>query len=189
MHYIEEIKKYIPVNDQETTDKEMILEYIEAYKHNVLLRENRIAHMTASAIILNKAKTKMLMIHHNIYNTWTWVGGHADGEEDMLKLAIKEAQEETGIQHFEVHGDIATIDILLVEGHIKRGKYVAPHLHLNVAYVLIADEEHGLVLNEDETSGVKWVSLNEMAGHSGEPPIIYVYNKMLRTAGIVVNNS
>lgn len=184
MNYIDEILKYQPINEQEETDKDIILKYIKDYPHNILLRDNQVAHMTSSAIILNKDHTKMLMIHHNIYKTWTWVGGHADGESDMLKLAIKEAQEETGIKDFDVATDIATIDILLVDSHIKKGKYVAPHLHLNVAYVLEAHEDHDLVLNEDETSGLKWVPIEEIDTYSGELSIIYVYHKMLKKVGI-----
>ncbi len=184
MNYIDEILKYKPINEQEETDKDIILKYIEDYPHNILLRDNQVAHMTSSAIILNKDHTKMLMIHHNIYKTWTWVGGHADGESDMLKLAVKEAQEETGIKDFDVATDIATIDILLVDSHIKKGKYVAPHLHLNVAYVLEAHDDHDLVLNEDETSGLKWVPIEEIDTYSGEPSIIYVYHKMLKKVGI-----
>ncbi len=183
MNYIEEIRNYEPINEQESTDKEIILKYIEDYSHNILLRENQVAHMTSSAIILNKDHTKMLMIHHNIYKTWTWVGGHADGEDDMLKLALKEAEEETGIKQFDVITDIATIDILLVDSHIKKGKYVAPHLHLNVAYVFEAYENHDLVLNKDETSGLKWIPLEEIENYSGEPSIIYVYHKMLEKVG------
>jgi len=187
MNYIDEIKAYQPMNEQEIMDKKVILDYIESFPDNVLLRDNRIAHMTASGLIINKEHTKMLMIHHNIYNTWTWVGGHADGEADMLKLALKEAQEETGLEKFQTLGNIHTIDVLLVEGHIKHGKYVNPHLHLNVAYVFEADEEENLVLNVEETSGLKWVAIENIRESSGEEAIIYVYSKMLKSAGIITS--
>ena len=49
--------------------------------------------MTSSGLIFNKNLDKILMVHHNIYNTWSWTGGHADGEDDLLKVAIKEAKE------------------------------------------------------------------------------------------------
>jgi len=184
MNYITEIKKYKPVNEQEQTDKEVILDYINSFPDNVLLRDNKIAHMTSSGIIVNKEHTKMLMIHHNIYNTWTWIGGHADGEEDMLKLTLKEAREETGLEEFKALGGIKTIDVIPVPAHIKHGKFVSPHLHLNVAYVLEANEEHRLVVNEDETSGIKWVSMDKVPKYSGEDEIIYVYKKILKNAGI-----
>ena len=188
MYFVEEIENYEPVNEQEEVDQAIILQYAKDHPDTILLRENRVAHITSSAVILNKERSKMLMIHHNIYNTWTWVGGHADGEGDMLKLALKEAREETGLTEFLVLDGIAAVDILLVQGHIKKEKYVAPHLHLNVAYVLIADEEHPLELNEDETTGLKWVPVDDIAGHSGEEAIIYVYYKMLKKAGVFIEN-
>lgn len=184
MNYIEEIRQYKPINEQENVDKEVILDYAESFSHNILLRENRLAHMTASAVIVNKEHTKMLMIHHNIYNTWTWVGGHADGEVDMLKLALKEATEETGVKEFKVLGNAGAVDILLVNSHIKKGKYICPHLHLNVSYVFEANENHGLIVNEEETSGLKWVSIDEVPSYSNEKEIYYVYGKLFDHANI-----
>lgn len=184
MNYINEIKAYKPINEQEIEDKKVMLDYIKSFPNNVLLRDNKIAHMTSSSVIINKEHTKMLMIHHNIYNTWTWTGGHCDGEEDLLKLALREANEETGIKSCQPLGGIGSIDILVVQSHIKRGKYVNAHLHLNVAYVFEADEKEALILNEDETSGLKWVALRDVSHHSGEAEIIYVYDKLFKSVGI-----
>lgn len=184
MNYIEEIKQYKPINEQEMEDKEVILDYIKSFPDNVLLRNNKIAHMTSSGVIINKEHTKMLMIHHNIYKTWTWTGGHMDGEEDLLKLALREANEETGLNSCKPLGGIGSIDVLIVHSHIKKGKYVNAHLHLNVAYVFEADNSETLILNEDETSGLKWVPINEVRTHSGEEEIIYVYEKLFKSVGI-----
>lgn len=184
MNYVEEIRKYEPVNVQEVEDKDVILGYIDSFPENVLLRDNKIAHLTSSGVIVNRERTKMLMIHHNIYNTWTWTGGHCDGEEDLLKLALREANEETGLHSCVPLGGIGSIDILIVQSHIKRGKYVNAHLHLNVAYVFEADEHEALILNEDETSGLKWVPIEEVRQHSGEEEIIYVYDKLFKSVGI-----
>ena len=186
MNYMEEIKLYKPVNEQEVEDKQVILDYIKSFPDNVLLRDNKIAHMTSSGVIINKEHTKMLMIYHNIYNTWTWTGGHCDGEEDLLKLALREANEETGIKSCVPLSGIGSIDILVVQSHTKRDKYVNAHLHLNVAYVFEADENEILILNEDETSGLKWVPLEEVRVHSGEEEIIYVYDKLFQNVGIKI---
>ncbi len=140
MNYIAEIDRYVPINEQETKDKEIILNYIRN-NEDVLTRDNEVAHITSSGFIVNKTRDKVLMIHHNIYNSWGWTGGHADGDSNLLHVAIKEAKEETGIKHVvPVTNDICCIDILPVIAHIKRGKYVASHLHLSVAYILEANE-------------------------------------------------
>ena len=132
MKYIQDIKNYIPVNEQESKDKEIIVDFINK-NEDVLTRKNEVAHLTSSGFIVNKNRDKVLMIHHNIYNSWGWTGGHADGDSDLLEVAIKEAKEETGIRNVRpIIDDICCIDILTVKGHIKKGKYVAPHLHLSV---------------------------------------------------------
>jgi len=183
MNYIEEIKNYKPINEQEANDKKIILNYIDKFYDNILTRDNEIAHITSSGLILNKSLDKMLMIYHNIYNTWSWTGGHADGDNDMLKVAIKEAKEETGVTKVSPLTDkIASIDIIPVYGHIKKGKYVSSHLHLNVSYILIVDEKEKLILNKNETSDVDWIKIYDLNSYSNEPYLIEIYNKIINNA-------
>ena len=182
MNYIEEIEKYVPINEQEIKDKEIILNYINNNK-DVLTRDNEVAHITSSGFIVNKTRDKVLMIHHNIYNSWGWTGGHADGDSNLLHVAIKEAKEETGIKHVvPVTNDICCIDILPVIAHIKRGKYVASHLHLSVAYILEANESEELVIKEDENSGVKWIDIKDINTCIDEEQMRSVYKKLVDKA-------
>ena len=163
-----QIEAYQPFNEQEERDKELILEYM-AENPNIFLRESRLAHMTASAWIVNKERTKILMAYHNIYNSWSWLGGHADGETDLLKVALREAREESGLRNVRpVSEDIYSLESLTVDGHIKKGKYVSSHLHLNVTYLLEADEEDSLSVKPDENSGVAWFGLEEAIEASTE---------------------
>ena len=179
MKYIQDIKNYIPVNEQESKDKEIIIDFINK-NEDVLTRENEVAHLTSSGFIVNKNRDKVLMIHHNIYNSWGWTGGHADGDSDLLEVAIKEAKEETGITNVRpIIDDICCIDILTVKGHIKKGKYVAPHLHLSVAYVLEADEAEEVKVKEDENSGVKWVDIDRVLELTDEEHMKDVYSKLI----------
>ncbi|WP_430886487.1 NUDIX hydrolase [Fusibacter sp. JL216-2] len=183
MSYYQEIKSFTPANEQEANDKRVILNYIDHFKSNILTRENEIAHMTSSGLILNKSLDKILMIHHNIYQTWAWTGGHADGESDMLKTALKEAKEETGLKDIvPFRRKLASIDILPVYGHMKRGRYVSAHLHLNTSYALIASETEVPVVNVEETSGVQWVPVNDLSSFSNEPYLIDVYMKIVQWA-------
>ena len=177
MNWIEDIKNYKPYNEQEAKDKDLILKCINLHD-DILTRENTIAHITSSGYIVNKSRTKVLMIYHNIYKSWAWTGGHADGDSDLLHVAIK-AKEETGLKNVTpVMTNILGLDVLNVNGHIKKGKYVSSHLHLSVAYLLEANEEDKLIVNEEETSGVKWLPINELDIHCNEPYIINtVYSK------------
>lgn len=179
MEWVKQIERYNPINEQEKKDKEIILDFINK-NDNVLFRDNEIAHITSSGFIVNKSRNKTLMIHHNIYNSWGWTGGHADGNSDLIKVAIKEAQEETGIKHVKpIIDDICSIDILPVNAHIKRGKYVASHLHLSVAYLLEADENEKLVVKVDENSDVKWIDIDKIFEVINEEHMKDIYKKLI----------
>jgi len=127
------------------------------------VRTNELVHITASAWIVNHDRTKVLMAYHNIMQTWAWLGGHADGETDLLKVALKEAREESGVKNIRpVSETLYSVEMLTVNGHVKRGKYVNSHIHLNATYLLEADENDKLFVKEDENSGVRWIPIGEV---------------------------
>ena len=173
------IENYTPCNEQEIADKEMVLEYMDTFS-DTLTRENKVCHFTSSSWIVNKERTKVLMIYHNIYDSWAWTGGHADGDADMLHVALKEAEEETGLKNIKVlnDGNLASLEILTVDGHVKRGKYVSSHLHLNCSFILEADDEEVLQIKEDENSGVKWVDIEESVRLTNENKMKPIYVKL-----------
>ena len=169
MYLKESIEKFCPYNEQEEVDRKIMLKYINDFD-NILTRQNEYAHFTSSAFVLNKERTKILMIYHNIYNSWAWTGGHSDGDSDLLNVAIKEAKEETGIENVRpISRNIYSIEIINVNGHEKKGKYIASHVHLNVTYLLEADEDQKIKIKEDENSGVKWFPIDEILKVSSEP--------------------
>ena len=176
---IEEITAYIPFNEQEEKDKVLILNAL-ASEENIFSRENTLAHMTASAWIVNKDRTKVIMAYHKIYNSWSWLGGHADGCENLLEVALKEAKEESGIKSVHpVTEEIFSLESLTVDGHVKHDKYVSSHIHLNITYLIEADESEILSIKEDENSGVKWFSLDDAVRSSSEPWFReHIYSKL-----------
>ncbi len=179
MNWIDSIKNYIPYNNQEENDKKIILNSIDAFS-NILTRSNEVIHMTSSAFIVNKHRDKTLMVHHNIYNSWCWTGGHADGDEDLLEVALNEAKEETGIKNiFPISDKVYALDIIPVFGHIKNGQYVSSHLHISVTYLMEADDSETLIVKEDENSGVKWIPVDEINTYSTEEHMKKIYNKIL----------
>ncbi|MDO4501376.1 MAG: NUDIX hydrolase [Erysipelotrichaceae bacterium] len=165
---LKQLENYVPFNEQEAKDKDLIINFINN-NDDAFLRTNNIAHITASSWVLNKERNKILMIYHNIYNSWSWLGGHADGEEDLLKVAIKEVKEEAGIEDVRpISEEIFSLESLTVDGHIKKGQYVSSHLHLNITYLLEADDKESTSIKEDENSGVAWFDIDEAVSKSSE---------------------
>ena len=174
----EQIERFVPFNEQEQEDKEMMIEYMNTFK-DVLTRENKMCHFTASSWIVNKERTKVLMIYHNIYQSWAWTGGHADGDDNLLHVALKEAKEESGLEHLKVLNDgIYSLEIVTVDCHIKRGKFVPSHLHLDCCYLFEADENEPLKIKEDENSDVKWIDIDKATEITSEPRMVPIYQKL-----------
>lgn len=169
MDIMKQLQDYIPFNEQERCDLAEILRLIDT-KEDVFVRENIQAHMTASAWVVNHDRNKVLMVYHNLYHSWSWLGGHADGERNLLLTAEREVMEESGLKRIKpVTEELFSVEILTVDGHEKRGIYVPSHLHLNVTYLLEADETEPLSIKPDENSGVAWFGLEEAVAASTEP--------------------
>lgn len=179
MNIRKQIENYNPTNEQEENDKKIILTRVLNMEDDVLTRENEIAHFTCSSWITNKERNKVLMIYHNIYDSWAWTGVHADGDDDFLHVALKEANEETGLKSIKpITDDIISIEIVTVNPHMKRGKFVSSHLHVNVTFLLEADENEVLRIKEDENSNIGWFTLNQAVEASTAPDMRIIYKKL-----------
>jgi len=156
------LEAYVPYDEAEACEKQVMLDFLASHP-DALSRENKVAHFTATAWIVNRERTKVLMVYHNLYNSWSWVGGHADGDEDLFRVVKKEIAEETGLTRLiPLRDGIYSLRIIPVEHHVKKGKYVNSHLHLDVEYLFEADEADVVRVKEDENSGVGWLPIDEL---------------------------
>ncbi len=160
---------YRPWNEQEEQDREELLRRLDSHE-DLYTRANTAAHFTASAWVVSPDRSQVLMAYHNLYGSWAWLGGHADGQQDLLAAAMREVQEESGLTVVRpVTPDIFSLEILTVDGHEKHGRYVSSHLHLNVTYLLEADPTLPVRCKPDENSRVGWFGLEEAVAASTEP--------------------
>lgn len=124
-------------------------------------RDHLPGHITGSAWILNKKRTHVLLVHHVKLNKWLQPGGHADGVEDVLSVAMREVNEETGLIHFkELVPGIFDLDIHTIPA---RGDF-PEHLHYDVRFALVATEDEAELEVSEESHDVKWIPLLEVAG-------------------------
>ena len=174
-----QIIKFNPFNEQEEIDKQIILNALNL--DNIFLRDNKYMHMSASSWIVNKSHDKVLMIYHKIYDSWSWLGGHADGNMNLLEVACKELEEESGVKNYKLVSEIPfSLEVLTVDGHIKNNKYVNSHLHLNITYLFEVDEDESLVTNELETRGIKWISIDKLENEVSEIWFMeHIYKKLI----------
>ncbi|MBQ2271541.1 MAG: NUDIX hydrolase [Firmicutes bacterium] len=180
MKLFEEVKEYMPLNEQEAFDQKQMLQFMQNNPDH-LYRENLVGHITTSIWTVNKERTKTLMVYHKLYDSWSWIGGHADGEENLCEVALRELQEETGVTSARlVSEEIFSLETLTVDGHVKKGVWVPSHLHFNLTFLAEADEGDELRIAEEENSGVKWFSFEDALKASTEPWFVeHIYKKLI----------
>jgi 8-oxo-dGTP pyrophosphatase MutT (NUDIX family) len=131
-------------------------------------------HITGSAWIVDSTRTQVLLVHHAKLNKWVQPGGHADGDENILRVALKEAEEETGIKKFNLLSDyVFDVDIHLIP---KRADF-PEHFHYDVRFLLEADP-NDLIQVSEESHDVKWIRLDELEKYNRERSLLRMKEKL-----------
>ena len=157
----QQIENFIPTCEQEKKDKEYFFKFINTFD-DVLTRDNVFGHFSSSAWVLNREKTKVLLVYHNIMGGYIFPGGHVDGEKGFLSVALREVEEETGVKAKPLSKEIFSLWTGPVKAHIKRGKFVSAHTHLDIDFLFEADEKQPLKIKPDENQNVIWADINEI---------------------------
>jgi len=147
------LDEYQPLYQEEIVAKEKIISFVKEYS-NCFERSLEVGHITASAWLLNKEATHALLMHHAKLNLWLQLGGHCDGNSNVLEVAIKEAQEESGIIDIEpVSKSIFDIDVHLIPANAKEKE----HYHYDVRFLLRVMSDESIVKNNESTA-LRWVA-------------------------------
>jgi len=156
-------------------EQRMWLETIEFVKQNpdCFERSLSIGHITGSAWVIDESGQFVLLMHHRKLDRWFQPGGHADGESDVLQVALKEAQEETGLERIKVVSTaIYDVDVHLIPANSKD----PAHFHYDIRFLLQADKNKALKINS-ESKNLVWVPLQEVSRYNDSESIMRMARK------------
>ncbi|GAB0175007.1 MAG: NUDIX hydrolase [Candidatus Altimarinota bacterium] len=152
-----------------------VIVWIEKYRELAFTRENLEGHITGSLFIVNENHTKVLLMFHHKLQKWLQFGGHADGEIDVLSVAIREFQEESGIQEEpRIIGEICDIDI-----HTIPARHSEPeHLHFDILFLASISESVSMQKEVGKVEDLKWVDISDIEDYSTEEKVLRVIQKL-----------
>jgi 8-oxo-dGTP pyrophosphatase MutT (NUDIX family) len=156
-------------------ERKFAAQFLELLKHpRAYHRDHLPGHMTGSAWIIDKSKQYALLVHHAKLNRWLQPGGHADGDENIVAVAQKEAEEETGLKNLTLLNALFDIDI----HPIPERKDFPQHDHYDIRCLFIADKNDRILVSE-ESHSVEWFPLPEIATKAeNNPSIIRMIKKV-----------
>lgn len=168
--------KYSPAATEEITAKIKMLAFLESHE-DCFERSCIPGHFTASAWLLSHDMKQVLLMHHTKLQRWLQLGGHCDGDHDLLNVALKEAQEESGLSKIEiVHPEIFDIDVHQIPAH----KQDPVHLHYDVRFLLKAADNSPIIKN-NESIDLCWFESRLELFPTKEPSVLRMFNKWLMT--------
>ena len=149
-----------------------IIRFVEAHS-DCLLRTCAPGHLTGSAWIVDAPRRRVLLTHHRKLDKWLQPGGHADGDPDLLAVALREAREETGLTRLKP----VSMEVLDVDRHRIPPRGDAPgHWHLDLRFLVEADPEEALIIS-DESHDLAWVDLDRVAALNPEESMLRMVRK------------
>ena len=154
---LRELKNYKPFNEKEQSNVDHIIDFLE-HGENQFIRTNLIQHIVASAYLLNFDLTKILLTHHKALGVWLPFGGHSDGEQNSLNVALRETMEESGILNPILLSDkILDVDIHTIPEN--KAKNEPEHKHLDIRFCFKTNQTDFVV--SDESDSLKWFDLED----------------------------
>ena len=172
------LRQFEPACEAETDARNKLLQDLQTRRKELFYR-TATPHLTASLWVMDAACRQVLMVHHNIYNSFSWTGGHADGETDLLAVAVREAEEESGVQQLILPtAQLLSLEVLPVIAHVRRGEPVAAHQHYCAVFAAFADPTLPLQHRPEENSAARWLPADQLADYVTETAMLPLYAKL-----------
>jgi ADP-ribose pyrophosphatase YjhB (NUDIX family) len=173
---LDKLRAYQPYDAHEAEMLQILTEFVERHI-DCFDRSLQIGHVTGSAWILDLSRTHVLLTHHRKLDKWLQLGGHADGNPDILQVALGEAREESGLQEVApITESIFDVDVHLIPA---RGE-VPEHFHYDVRFLLEADRSEPLSVSH-ESKDLAWVELTQVAALNAEPSLLRMVAKTVQS--------
>ena len=150
------VEAFQPTLPEHAAARERMLAFIDEHP-DALERSCEEGHLTASTIVLDAARARVLLMDHRKLGKWLQMGGHADGEGDLAAVALSEAEDESGITGLALLAGPVDLDVHLIEG--VDGEQA--HLHLDVRYAAVAPPG-AVAAGNAESREVRWFTLDEL---------------------------
>jgi len=170
---LHELRSYLPADARERAMRDRIVALIATHA-NAFERSLSSGHVTASAWIVDPERTCVLLLHHRKLDRWLQPGGHADGDFDLRRAALREAREETGLTSLRFASDrIYDVDVHAIPA--RPGE--PAHEHFDVRFALEADPEEPLARSDRESRDVAWVPLDDLASYGVDESVMRLARK------------
>lgn len=179
----QELAKYVLVFPDQKSNIAALAAQLESDFADVFDRKNMVGHITTTAFVVDVRAKKVLLIHHKLYDRWLSPGGHHEGVMTTRESAVREVEEETGVEDAEIHSwfDAAGCpwDIDTHAIGAQPAKAEGEHVHHDFIYLVTADSTKPLTPQKSEVFGAKWVTLPELR-EIGDPRLTRMADKLER---------
>ncbi len=157
---LEQLERYLAIYPEDRVRVDHVQHFVRAHP-DCFERSCPEGHVTGSAWIVSADRSRFLLGHHRKFDRWLQLGGHADGEPDPLRVALREAREESGLERFELVKTGYTMLPLDVDVHLVPELDGEPaHLHHDIRYLLLASRGESIRAS-DESHDVRWFPAEE----------------------------
>jgi len=172
---VAQLEKYRAANSAQSDTVDRFINFLEKNRLQSFERSLAEGHVTASCWLINQAQTHVLLTHHRKLNCWIQPGGHADGERALVKVALSEAYEESGIEKIAILSD----EIFDIDRHVIPERRDEPeHFHYDFRFAMQSTENDNYIVS-DESYDLSWAEITRLRNRTTDESVLRMGQKWL----------